>query len=194
MSICAVFLDGAYIDKVVQSNHDRAPIDYYKLAQTMAGDNELLRAYYYNCLPYQHEPPSAEERERFSGRYRFYEALEHLPRFQVNLGKLTLLGQNADGRNIVQQKRVDIMLAIDMINLAIKGRVSSISVFTGDSDFIPAFEKVKAEGVRTVLWHGDFAGDNSAPSRELYKLADERVCLTGDLVKTMLRETADTRR
>ncbi len=190
MGICAAFLDGGYIEKVIQHDHDRASIDYGKLALAMAEGEHLLRAYYYNCLPFQSDPPTQEERDRYSGKHRFYEALEHLPRFEVKLGRLTHLGYSSEGRPILQQKRVDIMLATDMINLAIKGRVSSISLFTGDSDLIPAIEHIKSEGIRITLWHGDISGENTAPSRELYKIADERIRLTGEMVAHMRRDTA----
>lgn len=188
MGICAAFLDGGYLEKVIQHDHDRASIDYEKLVAAMTGNEHLLRAYYYNCLPFQGEHPTQEERDRYSGKRRFYDALERLPRFDVKLGRLTLLGYSDEGRPIVQQKRVDIMLATDMVNLAIKGRVNSISLFTGDSDLIPAVEHAKNEGVRITLWHGSLSNDSTAPSRDLYKLADERVHLSGQTVNEIRRE------
>lgn len=46
---------------------------------------------------------------------------------------------------------------------------------------IPAVEAVKQEGVIVKFWHGALKG-SQAPSRELYKLCDERFELTLDIV------------
>lgn len=61
MGVCAVYLDAGYIEKALMFEHPGSRIDYGKLANEMAGKNELLRAHYYNCLPYQSNPPTAEE-------------------------------------------------------------------------------------------------------------------------------------
>ncbi|MGB4681268.1 MAG: hypothetical protein WBH65_01910 [Dethiobacteria bacterium] len=37
-----------------------------KLAEWMAGGIELLRTYYYHCLPYKSNPPTEEESERYT--------------------------------------------------------------------------------------------------------------------------------
>lgn len=73
-----------------------------------------------------------------------------------------------------------------MALLAGKGRIDAVSVFTGDSDLIPAVEAVKNEGVVVTLWHGSRAAQ-TRPSRELYELADERRELTAELIRRMLR-------
>jgi uncharacterized LabA/DUF88 family protein len=130
----------------------------------MCGKDTLLRAYYYNCLPYQSDPPTDEEKERYDKKRKFLDALSFLPRFEVRLGHLVYAGMGADGKQIFQQKRVDLMLGVDMALLAAKGKIHSIALFTGDSDTIPAVEAVKPEGVVVTLWHGSLEKEN-APSR-----------------------------
>ncbi len=181
MGTCAVYLDAGYIEKLLMAEHPAARIDYGKLAMAMASGDELLRAHYYNCLPYQSNPPSVEEKERYDKKYRFIDALNYVPRFQVRLGQLAVIGVDKDGKKIFQQKRVDLMLGVDMALLAGKGKITSVALFTGDSDTIPAVEAVKQEGVIVILWHGSLRGQCS-PSRELYKLCDERVELTPKIV------------
>lgn len=56
MGVSAVFIDGGYIDKVLQFEHAGVRIDYSKLVRQMVQPDELLRAYYYHCLPYQGNP------------------------------------------------------------------------------------------------------------------------------------------
>jgi len=104
----------------------------------------------------------------------------------VRLGQLAHIATDASGNKIFQQKRVDLMLGVDMALLAGKGKITAVALFTGDSDTIPAVEAVKQEGVLVTLWHGVLKGQQS-PSRDLYKLCDERVELTPEIVKKITR-------
>ena len=185
MGVSAVFIDGGYLEKVLQHDHNEPKIDFEKLVHTMCEPDELLRAYYYHCLPYQSNPPTTEERLRYSKRHRFTTALSHLPRFEVRLGKLAYRGKDHEGKPIFQQKQVDCMVGVDMTLLAGKGKIDSVAVFTGDSDLVPAIEAVKSEGVLVTLWHG--ISSQTRPSRELFELADERRELKPDITNRLRR-------
>ncbi|MGD0014657.1 MAG: NYN domain-containing protein [Bryobacteraceae bacterium] len=192
MGVAAIFLDGGYLEKVIRFDHHEAPIDLHKLVNVKAGSDELLRAYYYHCLPYQSNPPTEDERLRYAARHRFTTALSYLPRFEVRLGRLAYRGLNSQGEPIFQQKRVDCMIGVDMAILAGKGKITSAVIFSGDSDVIPALEAVKREGVLVTLWHGSFSRD-TRPSRELVEIADERRELTAEIVKKILRPSRPPR-
>ena len=114
MNRCAIFIDGAYLEFVLKEEFGRPPIDFAALSSRIAGPRELLRTYFYDCLPYQSARPTAEERERFARRRRFHHALNLIPRFEVRLGKLAFRGTQ-DGRPIFEQKRVDILLGVDLV-------------------------------------------------------------------------------
>lgn len=193
MGVAAIFLDGGYIEKVLRFDHGLMPIDFSKLAQEMAAPDELLRAHYYHCLPYQSNPPTDEEKQRYATRHRFTTALGFLPRFEVRLGRLAYRGIGSDGRPIFQQKRVDCMLGVDMALLAGKGKITNVAIFTGDSDFIPAIEAAKREGVLVTLWHGSLISDDTKPSRELFEIADERRELTREIVAKIARQPKQRR-
>ena len=165
----ANFIDGAYWQRIVADEFNRARIDFSALARAMANETDILRSYYYHCMPYQSSRPSREESERYAASQRFYTALELLPRFEVRLGRLEFRGNRADGRPIFEQKRVDIMLGVDMVQLAAKGHITQANLLAGDSDFIPAVAVAKAEGVLVKLFHGN--GCHSDLLREV----DERV-------------------
>lgn len=186
MGVSAVFIDGGYIDKVLQFEHAGARIDYSKLVRQMVQPDELLRAYYYHCLPYQGNPPTDDEKARYASMHRFITALKNQPRFEVRLGKLVHRGSDGAGKPIFIQKRVDCMVGVDMALLAGKGKITNVAIFTGDSDLIPALEAVKREGVLVTLWHGGFTR-NSSPARELVEIADERRELTAAIVGTLVR-------
>jgi len=186
MGISAAFIDGGYLDKVLYYDHENQRIDYEKLVKEMVAPDELLRAYYYHCLPYQSSRPTDEERGRYSSMHRFITALSFLPRFEVRLGKLAFRGNATNGEPIFVQKRVDCMVGVDMALLAGKGKITKVSLLTGDSDYIPAIEAVKREGVLVTLWHGSFS-PNTTPSRELVEICDERKQLTADLIQRIRR-------
>jgi len=186
MGCTAIFIDGGYLDKVVYYEHSNKRIDYDKLAKEMAKPDELLRTYYYHCLPYQSNPPTEEEKSRFASKQRFMQALTRLPRFQVRLGKLAYRGTDQNGNIILIQKRVDTMVGVDMALLAGKGKITRVALLSGDSDMIPAIEAVKQEGVTVTLWHGtDIV--HTTPSKELFDLCDDRQAITRTLVDSILR-------
>ena len=184
--ISAVFIDAGYLDKLIHFEFGGAKIDYAQLVDELAKPGELLRAYYYHCMPYQSNPPTADEKQRYASKHRFVTALSHLPRFQVRLGRLAKRGVDAEGKPIFVQKGVDCMVGVDMALMAAKGKITHISLLSGDSDFVPAVEAVKAESVLVTLWHGPF-GTNSRPSRELVKVCDERREIDQALVDRILR-------
>ena len=186
MGTCAIYIDGGYLDKVLRQDHDGARINMEKLAQAAARQDELLLTYYYHCMPYLSDPPTADEQGRFNAMCRFIDAISHIPRFQVRLGKLRFRGTAGSGKPIFIQKRVDMMLGVDMMLLAVKHRVNRIVLLTGDSDMIPVVEAVKPEGVVVTLIHGPLKG-HSPPSRELYKIVDERVDIDATMIDSIRR-------
>jgi uncharacterized LabA/DUF88 family protein len=171
----AIFIDGGYLDFMMRDEFGGAHIDYEKFAAWLADGNDLLRSYYYNCLPFQGNPPTDEERQRFSRAQSFHARLSRIPRFHVREGKLAFRGRDSlTGKPIFEQKRVDLMLGLDMALLAAKRQVSDVILVSGDSDLLPAVEAVKAEGVLFRLYHGTIA----RPHADLFSAADERTAIT----------------
>ncbi len=185
-SKAAVFLDGGYLDYLLRDGFGGARVDYGKLAASMAGaDQSLLRCYYYHCLPYQSSPPTPDESARFASSQRFFNALRRLDLFEVREGKLAFRGlAQGTGKPIFEQKRVDILLAVDLVLLAAKHRIDKAAILTGDSDFIPAIQIAKNEGVIVELWHGSRA---MAPHRELWDGVDKRIEVTQAFINSILR-------
>ena len=187
MGMTAVFIDGAYLEKVLLYDHGRPSINFELLAAAMINEgDELLRVYYYHCLPFKSNPPTIKENERYGNRRRFYDALGYIPRFEVRLGRLAFRGMDQKGDPIFQQKRVDLMLGVDMAILAGKQSVSKVVLLSGDSDFTPAVDAVKAEGVLTTVWYGS-SSDQTRPSDDLLRACDERHEITSEDIHSILR-------
>jgi uncharacterized LabA/DUF88 family protein len=119
-----------------------------------------------------------EEAQRFGRAQSFISHLNRLPRFTVRLGKLALRGRKDDGTPILVQKRVDIMLGVDLVLLSAKQQISDAILLAGDSDFLPAVIVARDEGVAVHLYHFT----RSQPHRELWDACDERTAIDQALI------------
>jgi len=122
MSRLAIFIDGGYLDKIAEELNTH--IDYFKISDEIlkivsktSKDIELFRTYYYHCLPYQPPHPTPIDASRFSKKQSFFEMLNRLPCFTVRKGRLVYRG-NVNGKPIFQQKRVDLLLGLDIALLS----------------------------------------------------------------------------
>lgn len=190
MARLAIFIDGAYMETVAR-DESGSRVDYRLLCSEITrivdeGTQEpvdLLRAYYYNCLPYQSDPPTDEERERVSKKRGFFDMLRRLPRFEVKEGRLAFRGLDGQGRPIFQQKRTDMLLGLDVALLSAKNQITHAAVLTGDSDFLPALEAAAREGVSVWLFHGR----SYMVANELRRQADERREMDADFMQRVER-------
>ena len=136
----AIFIDGAYLQHVLRDEFASAQIDFQALSDTLAGGSDILRSCYYDCPAYQSDPPTEEERTRYRAQRAFFDWLDKLPRYAVRLGRLERR-RDAQGEYRFEQKRVDILLGVDMVQLAAKRAIQEAVLVAGDSDFIPAVEQ-----------------------------------------------------
>lgn len=185
MARLAIFIDGGYLDAITRDEFT-VWVDYRKFSEqltaTVASKTlepvDLLRTYYYHCLPYQSNPPTEEEAHRYAQKHRLFTRLRHLDRYAVREGRLMFRGSNAQGNPIFQQKRVDLLLGLDFALLSGKRQITHAAVVSGDSDLVPAFEVARQEGISIWLFHGprkSKAGGTSTYASELWLAADERV-------------------
>jgi len=85
-----------------------------------------------------------------------------------------------DGKPRFEQKRVDILLGVDLVQLAAKTQIQQAILLAGDSDFIPAVTAAKSEGVLVRLYHG------ARPHTDLWQEVDDRVRIDQDLIDSVL--------
>ena len=167
MSRYAVFIDGGYIKKVLRQ-FGEVKISYLKLSEEVADDEERLRTYYYDCPPYVSSTPTADEKLRQQKFDRFKHALEKEARFQVRLGRLARY-QTADGP-VFEQKKVDVLLTVDLVKLSLEHQIQRAVLIAGDSDFCPAIQVARDAGVVVQLYHHP----KSKAHEELIEVCDER--------------------
>ena len=132
----AFFIDGAYLDHVLANEFGNKRIDYQSFTRALVpeagSDKEIVRAYYYHCLPYQDTHPTPEQSERFSKMQRFFRALQRTSRFEVRQGRLAYRGLDDKGDPIFEQKRTDLLLGIDLVLLATKHSIDEAFIIAGD--------------------------------------------------------------
>ncbi len=167
---CAVFIDGGYLENLLVDLKIYR-IDFNRLSEKMAGGLTLLRTYYYHCLPFEPDDPQPEDRERMDGKKRFFHALTNLPRYEVRLGYAVPRGRDENGRLLVQQKGVDVQLAVDMVRLSYLRSIGYACLLAGDGDYTPMVQTAKDAGVVVKLFHGD--GPNSRVAERLVQVCDE---------------------
>lgn len=178
----AVFLDGGYFQKVLQHVFGSPKIDFEEFSDRICRDDERLRTYFYYCMPYQSDPPTQEERERYARADRFVYSLGRLNRFEVRLGKLIYV---PSARDFVQ-KRVDVLLSVDLVRMSWDHQIGKAVLVTGDSDFVPAIQAAKDAGVLTILYYSRAHPLVSALDELLYA-CDERIEITQELIDACLR-------
>lgn len=186
----AIQIDGAYLERMLAEEHDSPAVDYSKLANklvnTVITDSErdlyLLRTYYYHALPWIGRQPSDQEEEMYKKKQGFFTRLEHLPRFDVYLGRTQRI-LNDDGTYTFQQKGVDVMLASHMVEMSARKHIQHLILVAPDGDYVPAVRMVKSLGVIVYLAHGS----RPQASSELIKTVDERILLNSDFLIDCMR-------
>lgn len=187
-SIASVFIDGGYMDKVLYE-HGGMRVDFGKFVERASQGHRLLRSYYYHCLPRQN-PRGPDDTGYVSNKEKFFHALQFIDNFEVRLGHLAYRGTDEQGHHLMEQKGVDVQLAVDILTLSLNRSVDTVILVCGDGDMHPVVQKVKDMGVVVKLLHGD--GPNTRVSEKLWYGCDQRILVDRNfLLGCELTQTRD---
>jgi uncharacterized LabA/DUF88 family protein len=178
----AVFIDGAHFTKALRPSFDRICIAYARLSEMLVGPGTLLRTYYYDALPYSPPRPTEEDLSLLGAKRRFFNALRREPKIMVREGRTARSWDRLRGEFVYEQKFVDVLLAVDLVSLSAKQRIDVAVLITGDSDFVPAVEAAKSEGVQVRLV---CAPEKRDVHRDLLTAVDEVVVLDAAMVEAV---------
>ena len=184
MNRAGVFIDHGYFQKVLEA-YGKRHIDYLDFCKKLCEDDvTIFRNYVYDCMPYQSDPPTEPEKRLYSGKQRFFTALNRMPRFEVRFGKLQKLPDPSSltGYKFVQ-KRVDVLMAVDIVRMTTGNQISRVILVAGDSDLVPAVISAKNVGAEVFLWYARTR--NCFVHDELREACDECRELTGDFVDSI---------
>lgn len=175
MDRCAIFIDGGYLNEILRQKGGPR-IDFKKLSERLSGDMDRLRTYYYTSMPFQSNPPTDDEKQRYSKTNRFINHLKHIPRFEVKLGRLQkITGPEGDD---YRQKGVDMMLGVDLVRMSWDKQIQKAVIMTADSDFVYAVQAAKDAGVVTQLCYAKELRVNQS----LMDVFDENMPFTQDVI------------
>jgi uncharacterized LabA/DUF88 family protein len=170
-----LFIDGAYLEKGTYNNQRKLKIDFNKLIlyleKETKGDN-IVRTYYYHAMPYISKIPTDEEKNKQISKEKFVSYLKKIPKLEIRKGKV--VKRNTE----FIQKQVDVLFSIDLVKMSLKQSMEKALIIAGDSDFCPAIQSVKDEGVIINLYYFKDSIHN-----ELFDLCDERIEITEQLLK-----------
>jgi uncharacterized LabA/DUF88 family protein len=177
-----VLIDNGYLAKVLKNQFGEPRFDYLKFSEEATKGYWRLRTYVYDCMPYQHDPPTPPEQILYQGKQKFFNSLKKLPSIEPRFGRLR---PRKEGGFV--QKGVDILLAVDLVRLSLKGQIAEAVLLTGDADYVPAVQVAKDEGVHIKLYHAEKHPDSdidkgSGYSNALWDLCDERIVIDQELI------------
>lgn len=131
--------------------------------------------YYYTAPPFCSSRPSDTERKMKDGYDRFVRKMEKVG---VNVCEGRCQRLRRDGKFVYRQKGVDVLLAIDLVSLPIKMKLDRVILIASDSDFVPAVNRLREFGVKTVLYtyYSRKRGSDFSWSNDLIKCVDKYVC------------------
>lgn len=159
-----LFLDGgclrARIRDIATRYCEGAPLILNWL--NLAGGHRKI--FYYDALPARkpNQPDETFEAERKEVE-DLHAKLATLDRFRVNEGDT----RYRKGRGL-EQKKVDVMIAVDMMIHTIRRNMSEATLLAGDADFTPLLNALSNEGMFVTLMHPPTA------SKDLLAAADAR--------------------
>jgi uncharacterized LabA/DUF88 family protein len=124
------------------------------------------KVFYYDALPSQHaQETTADFNARLDVVKAFHDRLATLDRFHVYEGDT----RRSPSLRKQQQKKVDVMIAVDMLTHSFRRNMQRATLLASDVDFKPLLDALVAEGMFVTLWF--------PPNRtniDLIKSADQR--------------------
>ena len=130
-----IFVDGSNLYHCLIQEFGRADVDFSRLGQLLCEGRRLVRTYYYNAVVRREDGE-----ERYQAQQRFFESLRRVPYLDLRLGRLERRG------NAVVEKGIDVRVATDMLWQAHNDVYDTAILVSGDADYVPAVEAVKAIG------------------------------------------------
>ena len=161
-----LFIDGGCLRNAIAEIGQR-----YAAGKTLKLDyggltSGFQKIFYYDALPSKHasETDSAY-RERLSKAVQFHDNLAALDRFHVYEGDT----RRSPSLRKQEQKKVDVMIAVDMLMHSFRRNMDRATLLTGDLDFKPLIDALVSNGTYVTLWYPP-----KSTSKELIASADER--------------------
>jgi uncharacterized LabA/DUF88 family protein len=148
-----VFIDAGFIEKVSKLFGEGKYLKFNRIlfAKNLGKKNNLKcdKIFYYTAPPFHRYNPSKAEEKIKEGYDKFIEKLRN-DDVIVREGRCQQL--KIDGKFEYHQKAVDILLAMDLMDLLTQNKVKSILLISSDSDFVPIIKRLERGNIKTILY------------------------------------------
>jgi uncharacterized LabA/DUF88 family protein len=162
-----LFVDGASFTKAAEDfllpiigPNIRPIISFRKLSEWYE------KVFYYDAMPVISEHSTDLDKAKAAEKKRIFEALDEMPKFHV------FEGEAHRRKRGLEQKQVDVRIAVDMLTHAHRRNMRRCTLITGDADFIPVVEAVVREGVFIEIHY-----PVGCTNQKLLRAASSRVAL-----------------
>jgi uncharacterized LabA/DUF88 family protein len=124
------------------------------------------KVFYYDALPSKHGAESQQAYDaRLEAAKNLHDKIGALDRFHVYEGDT----RRSPSLRRQEQKKVDVMITVDMLTHAFRRNMQHCTLLTGDLDFKPLIDALVSDGMTVTLWYPP-----KRTSRELIAAADQR--------------------
>ena len=152
-----LFIDAGCLRKVVRSISDRyvgknavLEVDW---AALMDGGAFCDKAFYYDAVPSRARDEANEDwLARIEPRMADLRTIRAVDGYHVPIGDLR--------GKIERQKKVDVMIAVDMLIHTVRRNMDRCVLVAGDVDFQPLLAALAREGMRVGVWHPPEASED----------------------------------
>jgi len=182
-------IDGGWLEKARQGMVADGKWDLQSFANRLVPRYHWrFRTYYFDALPFKDRNiPSASQLEKYRKKEEELRAIDRLERFTVRKGycKQTDVSGYLKGGGFqptmtqvvtIEQKMVDVLLAVEMTKIAWSKEALHIGLVGGDGDYVAAVRAARDAGAIVRLFYVKTRETSVAP--ELFDTVDERVDLT----------------
>jgi uncharacterized LabA/DUF88 family protein len=132
-------------------------LDYGRLTNTYS------KVFYYDALPERKSDEDDQTHTRIAPQRHLFDRLSNLDRFHVYEGDV----RRSSARRGPEQKKIDVMIAVDMLTHSFRRNMHEATLLTGDLDFKPLIDALVQEGMFVTLWYPP-----GTTSKELIAAAD----------------------
>ncbi|MBY9004224.1 MAG: NYN domain-containing protein [Candidatus Lokiarchaeota archaeon] len=129
-----IFIDNSNIFHSFQSLNFQC--DYYQLKEIIIGNRNLVEANLYTGIMY---PVREKDKVWYSSLNKMGYTLKTRAIKVAPNGKKT-------------EKRIDVLMAVDIISSAFEKNIDTIIIVSGDSDFVPVVKKLKDLNKKVEVW------------------------------------------
>jgi len=190
-----ILMDGGYVENVsdVAEEEYGVEADIAKLSTKLADEFRInhVRTKFYHAYPYQDDTPTEEQQQLYAKRKSLYDAIDRKDDHEfVDRGEVKKHRVNCwecdNHWETYGQKGVDVGIAVDLVDIAHRGRLDSVVLVSGDGDLVHAVESAKNAYANVYVAYCDEPNHTISYAESITTEADRSTQITIDFLQDCL--------